>query len=87
MENVKIETGDSGCLSNMGSEQIGFETEFNVSFVIKHDKPLSKPYEDNDRTSLDSDDFKRVESSIESNEFLLYINSCLIKWFCIDFTK
>ena len=65
---VKITKGDSGCLSNMGSEQIGFEQDFEVSIKIKHDFPLPVPNNDTD-TSVESKDYKYIQRIITSNLF------------------
>lgn len=80
---VNVERGDSGCLSNMGSKQVGFMVGFNTKFSINHDKPLPEPnlrFGEDSKTSLDSEDYYKVMHSIESKEFELYVHHCLINW-------
>jgi hypothetical protein len=70
---------DSTCLSPMVNSQKGFLINFETSIRVLHDTSLPNPSLNNDKTSLDSDDFNKIKNFFESKDFSNKLQQLIIE--------
>ena len=73
LKRINIEISDANAEETMGEAQRNFSIEVDLFFQFALNKPMQKPVDNKDMTSLDSKEYEEVEKKIKSSAFKNYV--------------